>query len=68
MTEREIEWVRDGYRMFRDSDPAFMDRFEADAKFIFPATLPSGGTYDGPFAALESAPADPFGTAFLATR
>ena len=39
--------------MFGDGDPAFMDRFEADAKFIFPATLPSGGTYDGAFAALE---------------
>ena len=53
LSEAEIEWVREGYRMFRDGDPAFMDRFEADAKFIFPATLPSGGTYDGAFAALE---------------
>ncbi len=53
LSEAEIEWVREGYRMFREGDPAFMDRFEPDAKFIFPATLPSGGTYDGAFAALE---------------
>jgi ketosteroid isomerase-like protein len=53
LSEAEIEWVREGYRMFRDGDPAFMDRFETDAKFIFPATLPSGGTYEGAFAALE---------------
>jgi ketosteroid isomerase-like protein len=53
LSEAEIEWVREGYRMFREGNPAFMDRFEPDAKFIFPATLPSGGTYEGAFEALE---------------
>ena len=53
LSEAEIEWVREGYRMFRDGDPAFMDRYEPDAEFIFPATLPSGGTYAGPWEAME---------------
>ncbi len=30
-----------------------MDRYEPDAEFIFPTTLPSGGTYVGPWEALE---------------
>ena len=53
LSEAEVEWVREGYRMFREGDPAFMDRFDPDAKFIIPATVPSGGTYDSTFAALE---------------
>jgi ketosteroid isomerase-like protein len=53
LSDAEVEWVREGYRMFREGDPAFMDRYEPDAKFIFPDSLPSGGTHDGPFAALE---------------
>jgi ketosteroid isomerase-like protein len=53
LSKAEIEWVHEVYRLFRDGDPAFMDRYEPDAEFIFPTTLPSGGTYPGPFAALE---------------
>lgn len=53
LSDAEIEWQREGYRMFRDGDPAFMDRFAPDAKVIVPTTLPAGGTYDGAFEALE---------------
>lgn len=53
LSSEEIEWLREGYRMFREGDPAFMDYYAPDAKFSFPATLPAGGTYDGPFDAME---------------
>jgi ketosteroid isomerase-like protein len=53
LSSEEIEWIRDGYRMFREGDPAFMDRFAPDAECRFPVTLPAGGTYDSPFEALE---------------
>jgi ketosteroid isomerase-like protein len=53
LSPEEIEWLRDGYRMFREGDPSFMDRYAPDAKVIIPATLPAGGTYNGPFDALE---------------
>lgn len=55
LSSEEVEWLHEGYRMFREGDPAYLDRFTADAKFIFPATLPAGGTYGGPFEALEFA-------------
>jgi len=53
LSSEEVEWIRDGYRMFREGDPAFMDRYAPDARFHFPATLPAGGTYNGPFDAME---------------
>jgi ketosteroid isomerase-like protein len=53
LSAQEIEWVSDGYRMFREGDPAFMDRFAPDAEFSFPETLPAGGNYSGPFEAME---------------
>jgi ketosteroid isomerase-like protein len=53
LNSEEIEWLREGYRLFREGDPSFMDRYAPDAKFDFPATLPAGGTYDGPFDAME---------------
>jgi hypothetical protein len=49
----EIEWLREGYRMFREGDPAFMERYAPDASFSFPRTLPAGGTYNSPFEAME---------------
>lgn len=52
LSAEEIDWVAEGYRLFRVGDPAFMDRYTDDAKFTFPSTLPAGGTYDGPFEAL----------------
>jgi ketosteroid isomerase-like protein len=39
--------------LFREGDPAFLDRAAPDARYEFPATLPSGGVYDSPFDALE---------------
>ena len=53
LSPEEIEWVREGYRMFREGDPAFMERYAPDARFSFPTTLPAGGTYKGPFEAME---------------
>jgi ketosteroid isomerase-like protein len=53
LSEAEIEWLREGYRMFREGDPAFMDRYEADAEIIIPASLPAGGIYAGPWEAME---------------
>jgi hypothetical protein len=53
LSPEDIEWLRDGYRLFRDHDPAYMDRYSADATFVFPTSLPAGGTYEGPWEALE---------------
>lgn len=53
LSDAEIEWVREGYRMFREGDPAFMDRYEPDAPVIIPESLPKGGTYAGPWEAME---------------
>jgi ketosteroid isomerase-like protein len=53
LSTEEIEWLRDGYRMFREGDPAFMDRFAADAKITLPKTVVGGGTFDNPLEALE---------------
>jgi ketosteroid isomerase-like protein len=53
LSSEEIEWIREGYRMFREGDPAFLDRAAPDARYEFPATLPSGGVYESPFDALE---------------
>src|SRR5262249_12667489 len=53
LSAAEIEWIREGYRMFREGDPAFMERYAPDARFSIPTTLPAGGTYQGPFEAME---------------
>jgi hypothetical protein len=53
LTAEDIEYLREGYRLFREHDPAYMDRFSPDATFVFPATLPAGGTYESPWDALE---------------
>ena len=53
LSDAEVEWVREGYRMFRDGDPAFMDRYEPDAPVVIPPSLPAGGTYAGPWEAME---------------
>src|SRR3954447_19258625 len=49
----EVEWVRTGYRVFLEGDPAFLDRFAADAEIIIPPTLPAGGAYRSAFDAME---------------
>jgi hypothetical protein len=53
LTVEDIEYLREGYRLFREHNPAFMDRFASNATFVFPTTLPAGGTYEGPWEALE---------------
>ena len=55
LTPEDIEYLREGYRLFREHDPAFMERFAPDATFVFPTTLPAGGAYEGPWEALEFA-------------
>ena len=53
LSEADIEYIRAGYRMLAEGDPAFLDRYEPDATLVFPATLPKGGTYGNPWDALE---------------
>jgi hypothetical protein len=53
LTAEDIEYMREGYRLFREHDPAFLDRFAPDATFVLPPTLPAGGTYESPWEALE---------------
>ena len=53
LSPEEIEWVREGYRQFREGDPSFMDRYTENATFRIPITLPAGGTYNSPLEALE---------------
>jgi len=53
LSTEEVEWLRDGYRMFREGDPAFMDRFAADAEITLPETAAGGGTFANPLEALE---------------
>jgi ketosteroid isomerase-like protein len=53
LSSEEIDWLREGYRMFREGDPAFLDRFAPDARIEVPVSLPAGGTYNNPFEALE---------------
>jgi len=53
LSQEDIDYIREGYRLFEDGDPAFLDRFTPDATFVFPETLPKGGTYGSPWEALE---------------
>jgi ketosteroid isomerase-like protein len=53
LSEAEIEWIREGYRMFAEGDPAFLDRYEAEATMVFPESLPKGGVYRSPLEAIE---------------
>ena len=53
LTPEDVEYLREGYRLFRDHEPAFMDRFAPDATFAYPTTLPAGGIYVGPWEVLE---------------
>lgn len=53
LSQEDIEHIREGYRLFRDGDPAFLDRYEPDAQMVFPESLPKGGTYGSPLEALE---------------
>jgi ketosteroid isomerase-like protein len=53
LSPEDIEYLREGYRLFREHDPAFMDRYTPNAPFVIPASLPAGGTYEGPWELLE---------------
>jgi len=53
LSEEDIDYIREGYRLFEEGDPAFLDRFTPDATLVFPETLPKGGTYGSPWEALE---------------
>jgi ketosteroid isomerase-like protein len=53
LSQDDIAQIRDGYRLFKEGDPAFLDGFEPDATIIFPESLPKGGTYASPLEALE---------------
>jgi ketosteroid isomerase-like protein len=53
LSQADIDDVREGYQLFQEGDPAFLDRFTPDATLVFPKTLPKGGTYDSPLGALE---------------
>jgi ketosteroid isomerase-like protein len=53
LSQADIDRIRDGYRLFIENDPSFLDAFEPDATLVFPETLPNGGTYASPLEALE---------------
>ena len=53
LSQADINYIREGYRLFKNGDPAFLDRFTPDATLVFPETLPSSGTYNSPWDALE---------------
>ena len=53
LSQEDIDHIREGYRLFTEGDPAFLDRFTPDATHVFPETLPKGGTYGSPWDALE---------------
>jgi ketosteroid isomerase-like protein len=53
LTPEDIEYIRDGYRLFAEGDPAFFERYDPDATMVFAESLPGGGTYRSPFDALE---------------
>ena len=47
ITEEVVELARDGYRMFRENDPAFLDRLDPEIEWHVPDTLPDGGDLHG---------------------
>jgi ketosteroid isomerase-like protein len=53
LSEEDIDYIREGYRLLEEGDLAFLDRFTPDATLVFPETLPKGGTYGSAWEALE---------------
>ena len=53
LSRDDIDYLAEGYRLFREGDPAFLDYYEPDATVVFPESLPKGGTYASPLEALE---------------
>jgi hypothetical protein len=52
LSEEDVEVIREGYRLFRAGDPAFLDRYESDARMVFPECLAAGGAYASPWEAI----------------
>jgi ketosteroid isomerase-like protein len=53
LSDEEVEYLREGYELFAAGDATFMDRWADDAELTIPSTLPAGGTYTGPWEAME---------------
>lgn len=53
LSPEDIEYAREGYRLFAAGDPAFLDGLAPDATLVFPEVLPKGGTYASPWDAME---------------
>jgi len=47
ITEDLVARSRDNYRMFRENDPAFVERLDPDIAWHVPDTLPFGGDLHG---------------------
>ena len=53
ITDELVQQCQDGYRQFRENDPAFLDTIDPDVEWHVPDTLPGGGALHGPLAVLE---------------
>jgi len=53
ITDDHLARSREGYRMFRAQDPAFLDDWDPQIECHVPDTLPGGGDLRGHAAALE---------------
>jgi ketosteroid isomerase-like protein len=47
ITEEIVALSRDGYRMFREGDPGFLEFLDSDVEWHVPDTLPGGGDLHG---------------------
>jgi len=48
ITDELVVLARDGYRMFGEGDPAFLDNWDPEIEWHVPDTLPGGGDLHGP--------------------
>lgn len=48
ITDELVVLARDGYRMFGEADPAFLDTWDSEIEWHVPDTLPGGGDLHGP--------------------
>ncbi len=53
ITDELVQQCQDGYRQFRENDPAFLEAIDPDIEWHVPDTLPGGGALHGPMAVLE---------------
>jgi ketosteroid isomerase-like protein len=52
ITEELVASARDGYRLFGENDPAFLDAWDPAIEWHVPDTLPGGGALHGPLEVL----------------